>query len=114
MEEFIKRKRINVKVVGCKTVRDKNGLALSSRNFMLTKKQKKIGSQLYKLIKKEKKYLIKNLNYYKVLKKRILNLGIKKIDYIEAIDINKIIKPFIKKNKWITNRTICAHSRFRI
>ena len=100
IEEFIKRNRINVKIVGCKTVRDKNGLALSSRNFLLTRKQKKIGSQVYKLIKINKKKLINDINYLKILKKRILDFGIKKIDYIETVDINKIIKPFNKKNKF--------------
>ena len=100
VEEFIKRNHICVKVIECKTVRDKNGLALSSRNFLLTEKEKNIGSEVYKLIKSKKKYLIKNLNYLKELRKKILRLGVKKIDYIESIDINKIIKPFSKKNKF--------------
>ena len=99
VEEFMKRNRINTKIVGCKTVRDKNGVALSSRNFLLTKKQKSVASKTYRLIIKNKRYLINNTNYLNYIKKEIFELGIKKIDYIEVVDINKIIKPFKKEKK---------------
>ena len=56
--------------------------------------------KLFLSLKSKKKYLIKNLNYLKELRKKILSLGVKKIDYIELININKIIKPFSKKNKF--------------
>ena len=36
IEEFINKNQIKTKVVGCKTIREKNGLACSSRNFLLT------------------------------------------------------------------------------
>ena len=29
----------------------------------------------------------------------IYNLGVRKIDYIEVLDVNKLIKPFKKKDK---------------
>ena len=100
IEEFIKRKRISTKVVGCKTVREKNGIALSSRNLLLTKKEKFIASRIYKLIVNNKKKLINNINYLNNIKKIIFKIGVKKIDYIEKIDINKITKPFKKKRKF--------------
>ena len=40
-----------------KTIRDKNGVALSSRNFLLSIKEKKIASKIYKLIINNKKNL---------------------------------------------------------
>ena len=100
VEEFIKRNQIKVKIIGCRTIRDNTGLALSSRNFLLIKKEKKIASNVYKLIKKNKRKLIANINYIRVFKKKILSIGVKKIDYLEPIDINKIVKPFKKKNKF--------------
>jgi pantoate--beta-alanine ligase len=34
-------KKFNTKVIGCKTIRNKNKLALSSRNFLLNKQELK-------------------------------------------------------------------------
>ena len=53
---FIKQK-IKVKVIGCKTIRESNGIAYSSRNFLLSPNEKIIASNIYKfLIKEKKKY----------------------------------------------------------
>jgi pantoate--beta-alanine ligase len=100
VEEFIKRKHNDTKVIGCKTVREKNGIALSSRNLLLTRKEKIIASKIYKLLIKNKKKLINDKNYLKLIRKIIFKLGVKKIDYIEIVDINKITKPFVKKKKF--------------
>lgn len=100
VEEFIKRKRIPTKVVGCTTIREKNGIAFSSRNLLLTKKEKVIASKIYNLLINNKKNLINDVNYLNDIKKIIFKTGAKKIDYIEKIDINKITKPFKKKKKF--------------
>ena len=100
VEEFIKRKHIPTKVIGCKTIREKNGIALSSRNLLLTKKEKVIASKIYNFLINNKKKLINNINYLNDKKKIIFKIGAKKIDYIEKIDINKITKPFKKKKKF--------------
>ena len=98
IEEFINKNKIKTKVVGCKTIREKNGIACSSRNYLLTPNYISIASKVYKLLYKNKKLLIAKKNYLKKIKNKIYQLGIKKIDYIELIDINKQTKPF-KKNK---------------
>ena len=98
IENFVKENYSRIKVVGCKTIREKNGIACSSRNFLLTSNEKNIASNIYKLLLKEKKYLIKNSINLKSMKKKILLLGASKIDYIEILDLNKLIKPY-KKNK---------------
>ena len=88
-------------IIPCKTIRDKYGLALSTRNNLLNTKEKLIGSKVYKLLKKNKmffkKKIKKNLLITK-LKNEILNLGVKKIDYLEVIDIIKNSN-FTKKTK---------------
>ena len=98
IENFVKENYSKIKVVGCKTIREKNGIACSSRNFLLTSNEKNIASNIYKLLLKEKKYLIKNSINLKSMKKKILLLGASKIDYIEILDLNKLIKPY-KNNK---------------
>ena len=98
IEEFIKKNEIKTKVIPCKTIREKNGLAYSSRNFLLSSKAKKIGSNIYKLLIKNKQNLIKKKILLKEIKNKILKFGIKEIDYIRILDANKLIQPY-KKNK---------------
>ena len=100
IDHFIKKNYKNINVVGCKTIREKNGIACSSRNFLLTLKQKKIASIIYKLLKITKNNLIKNKIALKTVKRKIYELGATKIDYVEIIDINKLIKPYVKNNKY--------------
>ena len=48
ISEHIKKNNINTKIVSCKTIRDKNGIAISSRNLFLAKNEKKILDYLRK------------------------------------------------------------------
>ena len=97
IENFVKKNHPMCKVVPCKTIRERNGMAYSSRNNLLTNNQKKIASYVFKLIKKNKKNLInKKISLIKI-KKIIYSMSVKKIDYIEILNINKIIRPFKKK-----------------
>jgi pantothenate synthetase len=57
-----------------------------------------IASRVYKLLYKSKKLLIMKKKILKKIKNKIFQFGVKKIDYIELIDINKQTRPF-KKNK---------------
>ena len=99
IEDFVKKNYINIKVIGGKTIREKNGIALSSRNFFLSSKKRKIASKIYLYIKINKKFLIKKKISIKVIKKSIFKFKPTKIDYLKLIDINKIIKPYKKKKK---------------
>ncbi len=98
IEEFIKKNKIKTKVIGCKTIREKNGVACSSRNFLLSVNDFIIASRVYKLLYKNKKSLIMKKNILKKIKSKMFQFGVKKIDYIELLDINKETRPF-KKNK---------------
>ena len=98
IEEFIKKNKIKTKVIGCKTIREKNGVACSSRNFLLSVNDFIIASRVYKLLYKNKKLLIMKKNILKKIKSKMFQFGVKKIDYIELLDINKQTK-LLKKNK---------------
>ena len=57
------KKKFRVKIVPCKSIRDKNYIALSSRNYLLSKKDLIIASQIAKKLKLFKIRLRSNHNY---------------------------------------------------
>ena len=59
IEDFIKKNYPMCKVVPCKTIREKNGIACSSRNYLLSNREKKVASKIFKLIKNKKEKLVK-------------------------------------------------------
>ena len=70
IEHFLYKKKIKTKVIGCKTIRERSGIAYSSRNSLFTLAEKKIGSEIYKLLKKKKNNVIKNnISLNKIRKK---------------------------------------------
>ena len=84
IKKMVKDLNLGVKVIGIPTVRDANGLALSSRNKLLSAKGLDIAKQIYLNIKK-----IKYLNYKYTkdielyLKKELKKSGLNNIEYIE-------------------------------
>ena len=95
IKKHIKKNKIKTSVVSCKTLRDHNSLPYSSRNINLNNYNKLLASKVFKLIKKEKLLLktkkVKKINLSNI-KKKIYKLGIRKIDYIEAINLNNLKK----------------------
>ena len=85
IKRFIE-KRYKIKIIPCKTIREKNKLALSSRNLLLKHKDKKIaGAVAQNLIKfKQKLNSKKNINNLLKNKEENLKKDFKlKIDYLE-------------------------------
>ena len=100
IEHFVGKNHVKTNVVGCKTIREKNGVACSSRNFLLSFKEKMIASKIYKLIVNKKQNLINNKISLRTIKRKISTLGATRTDYIEILNINKLIKPYKKNNKY--------------
>ena len=100
IKDFIKKNYVKIDIIGCKTIREKYGIAYSSRNFLLSNKEKSIASKIYRLLINKKNKVIKNKISLNLVKRKILELGASKIDYIKILDINKIIKPYKKKYKY--------------
>ena len=88
---------IACKVIGCKTIREKNGIASSSRNILLSIREKKIASKIYKMIKTNKERLISYEVSVESIKKKAYQIGVDKIEYIKIFNINSFLKPFNKK-----------------
>ena len=87
------KKKYNTEVIGCKTIRNKDKLALSSRNYLLSKDSLTLASKIIKklIILKKKIKLKKNKNKYLLTVKRNLQKQFKiKIDYLELRDIDNL------------------------
>ena len=89
-----------IKIIPCDTVREDNGLAMSSRNNKMTKSEKNIASLVYKELLALKKIIRfdKNYDYDELRIKSIDNLskvGIK-IEYLELLSSNDL--SIIQKN----------------
>ncbi len=98
IKHHINQNHISTKVVACPTIREKNGVALSSRNIKLNKIQIKIAQKVYKYLKNNKNNLFLKIkkNRFNVIDK-IMLLGVNKIDYIECLNLKTLKKP---KNKY--------------
>ena len=100
IKKHINKNKIKTKIISCTTIREKNGIAFSSRNLLLKKKDYFIAGKIYHLIKKNKKKLIKRKAFIKIIKKKILSFGANKIEYITVLDINNLIHGFKRKKKF--------------
>ena len=100
IKDFVKKKYKKIKILGCKTIRERSGIAYSSRNLLLSTKDKKIASNIFNFLFKRKKLIINKKIKINKIRDKIFSLGARKIDYIKIIDINKIIRPYISKNKY--------------
>ena len=88
IKKLIKDHSFHTRVITKETVRDKNGLALSSRNKLLSSLQKKKSSNIFKtLIEIERKILRgcfkkTDLQFFK---KKILEMGFDKVVYLQIL-----------------------------
>ena len=94
IKKMVKDLNLGVKIIGIPTVRDSNGLALSSRNKLLNGKGLEIAKQIYLNFKKirylDYKYT-KDLELY--LKKELKNSGLNNLEYLEIRDTNELNHP---------------------
>ena len=93
-----------VKITSCTIVRDERGLALSSRNKYLLKREFDEANKLYKSLRNAASYVKSNKNVTSAQVKKILKKGFSeikvnhRIDYIEIRDI-KNLEEITKINK---------------
>tara|TARA_E500000178_G_C16821726_1_gene661815 strand:- start:96 stop:911 length:816 start_codon:yes stop_codon:yes gene_type:complete len=95
IKKHILKNNISTKIISCKTIRESNGVAYSSRNFNINKKQMKIAKDVYNYLIKIKKETKKNFKLFNrsLFKKDLIKLGVKKIDYLEIINQERLQKP---------------------
>lgn len=84
---------IPVEIIGGPIVREDDGLAMSSRNVYLNRKERKIAGQLNKILKKMNEELLSASSVQDVLelaKPMILDAGFSSIDYLEIRDATNL------------------------
>lgn len=98
VKKLVKIENLPVKIVGCPIVRESNGLAMSSRNKRLTKKQYDEASFIYKILKTVKSdFGTKNAqNIAQWVENEFKNNNYLKLEYFE-ISNEETLKPMIKK-----------------
>ncbi len=102
LDKHIKRRKIITKIISCKTIREINGIACSTRNSKMTKKQLNIASKVYWYLSFKKKIIKKNIKYFDVtcFKKDLMQFGLTKIDYLEVYNLKTLKKPKGKNEKF--------------
>merc|ERR1711991_1148074 len=66
IKKHIEKRKIKSKVIECRTIRESNGIACSSRNLNLNKSQMKIASNIFHYLKSLKMKTKKNYSLFKI------------------------------------------------
>lgn len=94
---------LNIDIIPCETIRSNDGLAMSSRNNLLSKEGLKVASNIYKSIKRVKDSILVNLNILNEEIDYLSKLGIE-IEYYQICD-QETLEPI---NHKINNKFIVA------
>lgn len=96
IEKMIKDLNVPTQVKICPTIREKNGLAMSSRNMYLTPHEKNQASIIYKSLRAAKNNILKGerniASIVQMMRSMIASQGLDRIDYIDCVDA-RTLKP---------------------
>ena len=103
IKRMVKDLNMDIDVIGCPIIREKDGLAKSSRNTYLNKEERKAALILYKTISLGKDLLVsgeRDVNtIINKMKDNINKEPLAKIDYVEAVDLETVEKIDVIKGK---------------
>ncbi len=89
IKKMVKDLNFDIKVVGCPIIREKDGLAVSSRNVYLNEEERKAALCLSKAIKRGQEVISLNLESSDIIEEMssiIQGEPLAKIDYIQVVD----------------------------
>ena len=114
IKEFVKRKKIKTDIVSLPIVREKSGLAMSSRNNYLSDEDKKFCGKIYSCLKSLAASLKKNpLGVLKIEAIDFLQRAGFEIEYLEIVDANNL-SPVTKKTNKILIAVAVIYKKVRL
>ncbi len=109
IKKLVEIKNLPIQIVACKIFREKDGLAMSSRNARLTTQQRKAAPLIYNTLLKSKEFFYKkDIKYIKdFVEMEFKNDDLLQLEYFEIADI-KTLKPVININESENYRAFIA------
>lgn len=109
IKKLVEKYHLPVKVIGCGIHREKDGLAMSSRNLRLTPEYRKAAPFIYKTLKAAKlQFSTKSANKVEAwVKKQFANQKLLKLEYFTIAETSTL-KSFKRKSKKKTFRAFIA------
>ncbi|HZW63344.1 MAG TPA: pantoate--beta-alanine ligase [Flavobacteriaceae bacterium] len=109
VKKMVSSHNLPVQIVGCPILREKDGLAMSSRNTRLTAAQRKASPFIYKtLVEAKKKFGTKSANYVtRWVEHQFKNHNLLKLEYF-IIAHSHTLKPLKRKTQKGTYRAFIA------
>ena len=85
IRQLNKIQKFNINIVGCPTIREEDGLAMSSRNVLLSPRERKIASEIYRILLEAKvQFPNSSIDSLKIFVETELNaLSEFSVDYVE-------------------------------
>ena len=115
IKSLVREQKLKVNIIGCKTIREDDGLAMSSRNKLLNNTERESASHIIKLLKKARQlYKSSTLEETKrnILKDALMieNLN---LEYFEILDTSKL-SGFLEQEKEIRAFIACKVGKIRL
>ena len=115
IKSLVREQKLKVNIIGCKTIREYDGLAMSSRNKLLNNTERESASHIIKLLKKARQlYKSSTLEETKrnILKDALMidNLN---LEYFEILDTSQL-SGFLEQKKEIRAFIACKVGKIRL
>lgn len=115
IKSLVREQKLKVNIIGCKTIREDDGLAMSSRNKLLNNTERESASHIIKLLKKARQlYKSSTLEETKrnILKDALMieNLN---LEYFEVLDTSQL-SGFLEQEKEVRAFIACKVGKIRL
>ena len=115
IKTLVKKQELKVSIVGCETIREDDGLAMSSRNKLLNSSERTIAGNVIRLLKKAKKLYkssTKEETKFNIIKDALMIENFN-LEYFEILDISEL-SGFLEEEKEIRAFIACKVGKIRL